>query len=441
MAQFRLEDAASDGPERRLPDSGRLQTSPYFKLPPEAPEEEPPSRVEEPIATNTAPLTQSRGSTREEPRPTTGERFIFRMKPRGGPKNETGRTEESKGEGLNQSLSSLHAESLNATGFSELGSTVGAIGVRKVPFPPKPFGRSTSKGRPGKRVNPNSSCEEDNRVVTVTDNSVHKEPRDVSYEAKPDVLYISDLGEEEEEEKAGEMRLEEDSIEEKSGEEEEERKAYTAGAPGKRGSMKRRAKEDSRRSAPRTASVGKRASRERIVQGQAAVLAAAAKQLENASEAVRPEGMLSGRPASGTRPSARGPSHEEIVRRREKELRVQEQMRKLQHFKKVAKEAGKNEDVKRIKEKINYLKREQKLLPEKMLRELAALELFTSPYHMSQMQMIREEIERTRKRESAYRDMSAARGTSRKMRNTALKEESSSRIKELSGIYGGVGPA
>ena len=107
----------------------------------------------------------------------------------------------------------------------------------------------------------------------------------------------------------------------------------------------------------------------------------------------------------------------------------------------MAKEAGKNEDVRRIKEKIAYLKREQKLLPEKMLRELAALELFTSPYHMSQMQMIREEIERARKRESGHRDSSTVRGTSRKMRNTALKEESSSRIKELSGIYGGPGPS
>lgn len=268
---------------------------------------------------------QSRGSTREEAMPTTGERFIFRMKPRGGTKNATGRTEESKGEGLNQSLSSLHAESLNATGFSELGSTVGAMGARRAPFPPKPFGRSTSKGRGGKaRVNPNSSCEEDNRVVTVTDNSVHKEPKDASYEAKPDVLYISDLGEEEEEDKgaAAEVRLEEDSIEEKSGEEEEERKAHTTGAPGKRGGIRRRLNEESRKSAPRTASVGKRASRERIVQGQAAVLAAAAKQLEGASEAVRPEGMLSGRPVSGSRPSARAPTHDEVVRRREKELRV-----------------------------------------------------------------------------------------------------------------------
>ena len=82
------------------------------------------------------------------------------------------------------------------------------------------------------------------------------------------------------------------------------------------------------------------------------------------------------------------------------------------------------------------MKREQKLLPERMLRELATLELFTSPYHESQLQMIRDEIERTRKREEAMRQENARRDAGRRQRNAVIREESSLRIKEISEIYG-----
>ena len=337
--------------------------SPYFKASPDAPDEETEQQADEngmggamlfkrsPKKSSKKRSKSPRKGSRERNQRTTGERYIYRMKPP--TKSGGSKSRDSKGvERMGQSMSSMQVESFNGTAYTEANTTFGGA-ARKASAPTRPFGnkmRLTAAGKrfPGSTKNnnhPNGSLEDENRT-SYGDRRKDSHGRS----SKNDVVFISDLGEEED------SKSEEDSMEEKDAEHDLEDDLNT----------------------------GRKSRRRKIV---------------------------------ARRESGASLTPEDAQRRRERDIRIQDQLKKLKHFKKIAREGKLYEDEKRIREHIRYVKRERKLLPEWMLRELAALELFTSPYHESQLQMIRDEIERMRRREAMLREENALRAAGRRMRN------------------------
>eukprot|EP00347_Sterkiella_histriomuscorum_P012419 403368653 len=115
-------------------------------------------------------------------------------------------------------------------------------------------------------------------------------------------------------------------------------------------------------------------------------------------------------------------------------FRIEEQRRKLKNFLKLAKQLKSTKDEKKIKEFLKYLKTEQKPLPYQKINELKSLEIMSSPYNQSLIDMIKDEYDQFKRTDrKSQNDLKPKKPSKSQIRNEIKTGQV---INKLNNIYG-----
>ncbi|CDW71171.1 UNKNOWN [Stylonychia lemnae] len=120
------------------------------------------------------------------------------------------------------------------------------------------------------------------------------------------------------------------------------------------------------------------------------------------------------------------------------QLRIEEQRRKLKNFLKLARQLKSTKDEKKIKEFLKYFKTEQKPLPYKKINELKSLEIMSSPYNQSLIDMIKDEYDKFSKVDKKSQNENKHEQPKNKQSKSQIRNmaKQNDLISKLGGIYG-----
>lgn len=101
---------------------------------------------------------------------------------------------------------------------------------------------------------------------------------------------------------------------------------------------------------------------------------------------------------------------------------------------KLARQLKSNKDEKKIKEFLKFLKEQQQPLPISKIKELKSLEIMSSPYNQSLIDMIKDEYEQYKRGDKKSESLTKNKKSAKSLQRNEVKQGAI--INKLSGIYG-----